>query len=78
MIGLRGSNEQAQTADAAAPAAPVRSASPKVKTAAASGERSSRPRRLPPAAPSNGGVMSGSQPIPPSSKNFDNRWSAFR
>jgi hypothetical protein len=75
MIGLRGSNEQAQTADAAPPAAPVRPASPKVKTAAASGEAQ---QPAAPAAPSNGATMSGSQPIPPSSNNFDSRWSAFR
>jgi murein L,D-transpeptidase YafK len=81
MIGLRGSNEQAQAADAPAPAAvPARPASPKVKTAAASGEaQPQQPAAAPaPAAPSNGGVMSGSQPIPPSSNNFDSRWSAFR
>ena len=80
MIGLRGSNDQAQSADAAAPAAPVRSASPKVKTASASSESQppAAPAPAPAAAPSNGGVISGSQPIPPSSNNFDNRWSAFR
>ena len=80
MIGLRGSNDQAQSADAAAPAAAARSASPKVKTAAASGDaqQPAAPAPAPAAAPSNGGVMSGSQPIPPSSNNFDNRWNAFR
>ncbi len=77
MIGLRGSNEKPQTADAPASGRPGPPASPKVKTAAASGE-AQPPRRRAGRARSNGGMMSGSQPIPPSSNNFDSRWSAFR
>jgi hypothetical protein len=56
----------------------VRPASPKVKTASASGEAQQPAAPAPAAAPPNGATMSGSQPIPPSSNNFDNRWNAFR
>jgi murein L,D-transpeptidase YafK len=76
MIGLRGSDEKPQSADAQAPAA--RSAAPKVKTASASGDAQPAAAAPAPAAPANGGnVMSGSAPIPQST-SFDSRWSAFR
>jgi hypothetical protein len=76
MIGLRGSDEKPQSADAQAPVA--RSAAPKVKTASASGDAQPAAAAPAPAAPANGGnVMSGSAPIPQST-SFDSRWSAFR
>ena len=76
MIGLRGSEEKPQTADAQA--APSRSPAPKVKTAAASGDAQPAAPAAPAQAPAaNGNAMNGSAPIP-SSSNFDSRWSAFR
>ncbi|MET0866945.1 MAG: hypothetical protein ABWY35_02510, partial [Pseudorhodoplanes sp.] len=72
MMGLRGSEEKPQSAEAPA----ARSAAPKVKTASASGEaQAAQPAAAAPAA--GGNAMSGAAPIPQSS-NFDSRWSAFR
>jgi murein L,D-transpeptidase YafK len=73
MIGLRGSEEKPQTADAAP--APARSAGPKVKTAAASGDAQPA-AQAPAAAPAPANI--GAAPAAPSSTNFDSRWSAFR
>jgi murein L,D-transpeptidase YafK len=69
MIGLRGSEERPQSAEAPA--------KPKVKTASASGDvpAAAAPAPAPaPAAPSGFGAA----PVAPSSSNFDSRWSAFR
>ncbi len=65
MIGLRGSEERQQAADAPRTA-------PKVKTASASGD--AQPAPVAPAAPAN----IGAAPAAPSSSNFDSRWNAFR
>jgi murein L,D-transpeptidase YafK len=69
MIGLRGSEEKPQAAEAPR-------SSPKVKTASASGD--AQPAAAPAPAVQAAPANIGSAPAAPSSSNFDNRWNAFR